>query len=104
MRTTRDRRNRLLSRTDALGGQTLFAYDGADRLVSVTRPDGSVQRAAYDTQGQLVELTLPGGARWRQEFDERGCAAVSPIRRAARRATPTTSTAIRRRSPIRWAR
>ncbi|NBM20176.1 putative T7SS-secreted protein [Streptomyces sp. GC420] len=72
VRTTRDRHNRLLTRTDALGATTVFRYDEAGRLTDVTRPDGSGLHATYNAMGLPVEVVQPDGACWRQEFDARG--------------------------------
>jgi len=81
---------KLLSRTNASGQTTNYAYDASNRLVSVTGPfghqiiltysadnhidtvsdmAGNVYRYGYDALGNLVEITFPGGAKRQYHYD-----------------------------------
>lgn len=51
-----DKRNRLLSETDAVGGVTRYEYDAFGDAVQITDPLGSVTRKSYDRLGRLARI------------------------------------------------
>ena len=57
-----DARNRVTSRTNALGALTLYDYDNADRLAQVTSPAGRVFKIAHDANGNRTQITMPSTA------------------------------------------
>jgi len=57
-----DSRNRLSSRLDAGGRETLYGYDDADRLTSVELPGGGAEGYGYDGNGNLTRVAMPSGA------------------------------------------
>ncbi len=61
-----------VSRTDALGGVTHYAYDEAGRLTRIVRPDGEEARATYTEHGQRLTETAFGGATTTYGYDARG--------------------------------
>jgi RHS repeat-associated protein len=58
-----DARNRLLSRTDALGAQLGYGgFDGVDRPTEVTLPGGEIVGLGYDGDGNPLQITMPSAA------------------------------------------
>lgn len=57
-----DANNRLVMRTDALGGVTAYAYDAVGNRTSVTDANGNVTRSWYDRGNRLLLLVDAGGA------------------------------------------
>lgn len=58
-----------VSRTNALGGVTRFAFDGAGRMTQVTDADGGVTRLSYDSKGNKTVVVDPTGAEYRYTYD-----------------------------------
>lgn len=52
-----DERNRIRSRTDALGRTTSFAYGSGDRLTGITMPEGNSITIAYGACGNIGSKT-----------------------------------------------
>jgi RHS repeat-associated protein len=64
-----DAADRLVSRTDTLGGVTKFAYDAAGNRISQTDPDGNVTRFEYDAKGRRTAAIDANGNRTETEYD-----------------------------------
>ncbi len=58
---TYDAQLRPESVTDALGNETIWAYDSADRVIQTTLPSGRVYGYTYDASGNLATITMPSG-------------------------------------------
>lgn len=58
-----------VSRTNALGGISHFAFDGAGRMTQVTDADGGVTRLSYDSKGNKTVVVDPTGAEYRYTYD-----------------------------------
>jgi RHS repeat-associated protein len=57
-----DAKNRVISRTDGTGAQTLYTYDAADRLASTTLPSGRTYFFSYDANGNRTQIAMPNSA------------------------------------------
>lgn len=66
-----DEDGRTTSVTDPLGLATAYAYDVRGNLTATTLPDGSVTAARYDEQDHVVAVVDPMGAVWEQRWDAR---------------------------------
>ena len=58
---TYDAQFRPESITDALGNETIWAYDSADRVIQTTLPSGRVYGYSYDASGNPETITMPSG-------------------------------------------
>jgi len=55
-----DAQHRPITRTDALGNQTHFEYDGADRITRIQRSSGNAVGFTYNAAGNTTAITPPG--------------------------------------------
>jgi len=58
-----------VSRANALGGMTRFAFDEAGRMTQVTDADGGVTQLSYDSKGNKTVVVDPTGAEYRYTYD-----------------------------------
>jgi RHS repeat-associated protein len=66
---TYDGNGNVLTRSDAAGRITRYAYDALNRLTTLTAPDGGITRYAYDVEGNLATVTDPRGLITRYEYN-----------------------------------
>ena len=57
MTDTYDARNRLLTQTDATGGETQYAYDLAGNRIRVIDPLGHETDTTFDAQNRVTSIT-----------------------------------------------
>jgi RHS repeat-associated protein len=57
-----DARNRVTTKTDALGRSYALEYDAADQVTAIVRPSGARVELGYDNDGLMTSLKMPNGA------------------------------------------
>ncbi len=73
-----DAANQVVSVTDALGGETTYAYDDqTGQKVAETDAAGGETTYTYDARGNCTRVVAPGGAMIEVEFDDRNLPVVA---------------------------
>lgn len=96
LRTAYDALGRVVSRTDALGNATTYAYSADERTTTVTQPTGATQITVADAAGRVRTVSGTGaaprfytygvnsdGTRWTKVFNGSDATAAAWIRRTA---------------------
>jgi RHS repeat-associated protein len=84
---TYDGNGNVLSRTNALGNVTRFAYEPVfNRVTSLTDPIGNVTQFAYDSRGNLIQITDANDNQTSLAYDSAGLvtAITDPLNNQAR--------------------
>src|SRR5439155_11021976 len=67
-----DAEDRLISRTDELGGITRYTHDERGNITAIHRPDGSTLRAEYNLLNLPVVIVGADGRKTSYTYDDRG--------------------------------
>ena len=92
---TYDKRNLLLSETNALGGVSRYEYDGFGDAVRITDPLGNVTEKSYDALGNVVRVRDAENYVTENRYSMFGDL-IEVIRRAARGGAPGANDAVTR--------